>query len=127
MFPSNDKTIDNKVIGGTTNLNGYLKIKTEKIGKDTFLAKIINLVRDAQKSKPQIQRLGDRVSAVFVPIVIVIAIGTFIAWIFFFNQSFSYSLLKAVAVLIIACPCALGLATPIAIVLGVGKAAEGHP
>ena len=119
-----DKNINSKVTGGTLNNNGYLKIKTEKIGKDSFLSKIINLVKDAQKSKPQIQRLGDKVSSVFVPIVILIAIGTFLIWFFGYNQDFAYSLLKSVAVLIIACPCALGLATPIAVVLGVGKAAE---
>jgi Cu+-exporting ATPase len=119
-----DKNIGSKVVGGTINNNGYLKIKTEKIGKDSFLSKIINLVKDAQKSKPKIQRLGDKVSAVFVPIVIIIAIVTFIVWNLWLDHDFAYSLLKAVAVLIIACPCALGLATPIAVVLGVGKAAE---
>ncbi len=120
----NEKVTGKKVIGGTMNINGYLKIRTEKVGKDTFLSKIINLVKDAQKSKPKIQRIGDKVAAVFVPIVIIIAIGTFIVWYLWIGQVFSYSLLKAVAVLIIACPCALGLATPIAVVLGVGRAAE---
>ena len=120
----NEKVIGSKVTGGTMNLNGYLKIQTEKTGGDTFLAKIIHLVKDAQKSKPKIQRIGDKVAAVFVPVVILIAIGTFLVWFFLIGQLFSYSLLKAVAVLIIACPCALGLATPIAVVLGVGRAAE---
>jgi Cu+-exporting ATPase len=120
----NEKAEGSNVIGGTMNLNGYLKIQADKVGKDTFLSKIINLVKDAQKSKPRIQRIGDKVAAVFVPIVILIAIGTFIVWNFWIGQLFSYSLLKAVAVLIIACPCALGLATPIAVVLGVGRAAE---
>ncbi|MGH2575675.1 MAG: heavy metal translocating P-type ATPase, partial [Ignavibacteria bacterium] len=119
-----EKANGKKVIGGTMNLDGYLKIKTEKVGKETFLSKIINLVKDAQKSKPKIQRIADKVSAVFVPIVIVIAVGTFAVWNFLIEEGFAYSLLKAVAVLIIACPCALGLATPIAIVLGVGRAAE---
>ena len=119
-----EKVTGKKVIGGTMNLNGFLKIRAEKVGKDSFLAKIINLVKDAQKSKPKIQRIADKVSAVFVPVVILIAIATFLIWNFAIGQTFSYSLLKAVAVLIIACPCALGLATPIAIVLGVGKAAE---
>jgi Cu+-exporting ATPase len=113
-----------KVTGGTMNLYGYLKIKTEKVGKDSFLAKIINLVKDAQKSKPKIQRIGDKVASVFVPVVILIALATFAIWYIWVGQEFSYALLKAVAVLIIACPCALGLATPIAIVLGVGRAAE---
>jgi len=120
----NEKGIGSKVTGGTMNLNGYLKIQTEKTGGDTFLAKIIHLVKDAQKSKPKIQRIGDKVAAVFVPVVILIAIGTFLVWFLLIGQVFSYSLLKAVAVLIIACPCALGLATPIAVVLGVGRAAE---
>ncbi len=120
----NEKSAGSNVIGGTMNLNGYLKIRAVKVGKDTFLSKIINLVKDAQKSKPKIQRLGDKVAAVFVPIVILIAIGTFFVWLTLIDEAFSYSLLKAVAVLIIACPCALGLATPIAVVLGVGRAAE---
>lgn len=119
-----DKTIGSNAIGGTMNIDGYLKIQTEKTVKESFLTKIITMVKDAQKSKPEIQRIADKVSAVFVPIVIVISIGTFIVWDFIIGQTLSYSLLKAVAVLIIACPCALGLATPIAIVLGVGKAAE---
>lgn len=119
-----DKVKGTKAIGGTVNLDGYLKIQTEKSVRDSFLSRIILLVKDAQKSRPKIQRIADKVSAVFVPIVILIAAGTFIVWNFVIDQSLSYSLLKAVAVLIIACPCALGLATPIAIVLGVGKAAE---
>jgi Cu+-exporting ATPase len=120
----NEKVIGSKVTGGTMNLNGYLKIQTEKTGEDTFLSKIIHLVKDAQKSKPKIQRIGDKVASVFVPVVILIAIVTFLIWFLWIGQLFSYSLLKAVAVLIIACPCALGLATPIAVVLGVGRAAE---
>jgi P-type Cu+ transporter len=113
-----------KVTGGTINLTGYLKIRTEKTVKESFLSKIITLVKDAQKSKPKIQRIADRVSSVFVPIVIAIAILTFVVWNFWIGQEFGYSLLKAVAVLIIACPCALGLATPIAVIVGVGRAAE---
>jgi P-type Cu+ transporter len=120
----NEKVKDSQVTGGTINLNGYLKIKVDRVGKETFLSKIINLVKDAQKSKPKIQRLGDKVAAVFVPVVILIALTTFLIWYFPINQTFGYALLKAVAVLIIACPCALGLATPIAVVLGVGRAAE---
>lgn len=119
-----EKVIGSAVIGGTMNLNSYIKVKTEKVGLDTFLSKIINLVKDAQKAKPRIQRIGDKVASVFVPIVILVAIATFLIWDLWAGQVFSYSLLKAVAVLIIACPCALGLATPIAVVLGVGRAAE---
>jgi len=119
-----DKLPGLKVTGGTMNLDGYLKIRTEKTVKESFLARIINLVKDAQKSKPKIQRLADKVSSVFVPVVIVIAFGTLFVWKFLLGMPFGYSLLKAVAVLIIACPCALGLATPIAIIVGVGRAAE---
>lgn len=119
-----DKSAGEKVLGGTMNQNSYLKIKTEKAVNDSLLSKIILMVKDAQKSKPKIQRIADKVSSVFVPIVIVIAFATFFIWFSYLGETLSFSLLKAVAVLIIACPCALGLATPIAIVLGVGKAAE---
>lgn len=119
-----DKFTGSQVTAGTININGFLKINAERVGKETFLSKIINLVKDAQKSKPKIQRLGDKVAAVFVPVVIIIALITFFVWFSWIEQTFGYSLLKAVAVLIIACPCALGLATPIAVVLGVGRAAE---
>jgi P-type Cu+ transporter len=121
-----DKILKSQVIGGTMNLNGFIKIKTGKAVNDSFLAKIIELVKNAQKSKPKIQRIADKVSAVFVPVVVVIAIITFLIWHYYIGEAFSFALLKAVAVLIIACPCALGLATPIAVVLGVGKAAENH-
>lgn len=119
-----DKKTGDTVLGGTLNQNSYLKITAEKAVNDSLLSKIILMVKDAQRSKPKIQRIADRVSQIFVPIVIVIAIVTFFVWFSYIGQSLSYSLLKSVAVLIIACPCALGLATPIAIVLGVGKAAE---
>ena len=119
-----ERTIGDKVLGGTLNMNSYLKVTTEKAVSDSLLSKIILMVKDAQKAKPKIQRIADKVSAVFVPVVIVIALVTFFVWFSFLNESLSFSLLKAVAVLIIACPCALGLATPIAIVLGVGRAAE---
>lgn len=119
-----ERTAGENVIGGTLNQNSYLKIKTAKAVSDSLLSKIILMVKDAQKSKPKIQRIADKVSAVFVPLVIIIALVTFFVWFSYIGQTLSFSLLKAVAVLIIACPCALGLATPIAIVLGVGKAAE---
>lgn len=119
-----ERTAGDKVLGGTLNQNSYLKVRTEKSVKDSLLSKIISMVKDAQKAKPRIQRIADRVTEVFVPLVIVIAVCTFFVWFSVIDQSLSYSLLKAVAVLIIACPCAIGLATPIAIVLGVGKAAE---
>lgn len=119
-----ERSAGENVIGGTLNQNSYLKISTQKAVNDSLLSKIILMVKDAQKAKPRLQRIADKVSAVFVPLVIVIALATFFIWFSYIGESLSFSLLKAVAVLIIACPCALGLATPIAIVLGVGKAAE---
>lgn len=114
-----------KVIGGTVNGNGSLIIKAEKIGADTMLAQIVQMVADAQRSQAPIQRVVDKVSAWFVPIVIAIAVIAFIAWTAFATaQGFSYGLIAAVSVLIIACPCALGLATPMSIMVGVGRCAK---
>ena len=120
-----EKTESAKVIGGTVNGNGSLIIKAEKIGSDTMLAQIVQMVADAQRSQAPIQRVVDKVSGWFVPIVIVIAIIAFIAWtVFATAQGFSYGLIAAVSVLIIACPCALGLATPMSIMVGVGRGAK---
>ncbi len=119
-----EKKPGDKVIGATINKFGSLKFKATKVGKDTVLNQIINLVEDAQGSKAPIQRIADRVSSYFVPAVIVIAISSFIIWYFIFSESFAFSLNIFIAVLIIACPCALGLATPTAIMVGTGKAAE---
>ncbi len=120
-----EKTEGAKVIGGTVNGNGSLIIKAEKIGSDTMLAQIVQMVADAQRSQAPIQRVVDKVSGWFVPIVIVIAIIAFIAWtVFAAAQGFSYGLIAAVSVLIIACPCALGLATPMSIMVGVGRGAK---
>ncbi len=126
-----DKRPGDPVIGGTLNKLGLLKFEATKVGKETALAQIIKLVEAAQGSKAPIQRLADRVSAVFVPIVIGIALLTFIAWYFFLpappnagvNQ-FTNALINMVAVLVIACPCAMGLATPTAVMVGTGKGAE---
>lgn len=112
------------VIGGTINGHGVLKFKAEKVGSETALAQIVKLVEEAQGSKAPIQRFADSVSAVFVPIVIVIAICTFIAWKFLLGATLSFALITAVSVLVIACPCALGLATPTAIMVGTGIGAE---
>ncbi|SFD14228.1 Cu+-exporting ATPase [Thiohalospira halophila DSM 15071] len=113
------------VAGGTTNTTGSFLFRAERIGEDTALARIIKLVRQAQASKPAIGRLADRVAAVFVPAVLLIAIATFLAW---YNVGpdpvVSYALVATVTVLVIACPCALGLATPLSLMVGVGKAAE---
>ncbi len=112
-----------KVIGSTINKSGLLKIKATNVGADTTLAQIIDLVGKAQLSKVPIQRLADKVSAYFVPIVIVIALISSIAW-YAVTSDFIFSMTVAIMVLIIACPCALGLATPTAILVGTGKAAE---
>ena len=120
-----EKNIKDIVIGGTINKNGVLRVKATKVGKDTMLAHIIKLVEEAQGSKAPIQRLADKIASIFVPIVVVIAILTFLIWYFFGpNPAFNFALLNFVGVLIIACPCAMGLATPTAIMVGTGKGAE---
>ncbi|MFH1235620.1 MAG: heavy metal translocating P-type ATPase [Parcubacteria group bacterium] len=119
-----EKIVGSVVIGGTINKYGTFIFKVTKVGKDTLLAGIIKLVEDAQASKAPIQRFADRVSAYFVPAVIAIALITFIAWYFLALQPFVPSLLAFVAVLVIACPCALGLATPTAIITGTGIGAS---
>ncbi len=120
-----NKTVGDKVIGATINQTGAFRFKTTKIGKDTMLAQIIQLVEQAQGSKAPIQRLADLIASRFVPAVIFIAIGTFVIW---FNfgppPALAFSLVNAVAVLIIACPCALGLATPLSIMVATGKGAQ---
>ena len=118
-----DKTPGNQVAGGTINGQGRLKFEATRVGKDTALARIIRLVREAQGSKAPIQALADRVAAVFVPAVIGIALLTFILW-WAIGGDFVPSMIRMVAVLVIACPCALGLATPTAIMAGTGKGAE---
>jgi P-type Cu+ transporter len=116
------KNIGDSVIGATVNKHGSFKFKATKVGKDTALAQIIKLVEEAQGSKAPIQKLADKISGVFVPIVIGIAIVTFL--ITYFLVGFTPALISAVAVLVIACPCALGLATPTAVMVGTGKGAE---
>ncbi|WP_174731047.1 heavy metal translocating P-type ATPase [Mesobacillus harenae] len=116
------KNIGDSVIGATVNKHGSFKFKATKVGKDTALAQIIKLVEEAQGSKAPIQKLADKISGVFVPIVIVIAFVTF--GITYFLVGFTPALISAVAVLVIACPCALGLATPTAVMVGTGKGAE---
>ena len=120
-----EKTTGDKVFAGTINGTGSFRYRAEKIGGDTLLLKIIRMVEDAQGSKAPVQRLVDKIAAVFVPTIICISILTFIVWNIFGGQDgFSHGLLAAVTVLIIACPCALGLATPTAIMVGIGKGAE---
>ena len=114
-----------EVIGGTINGNGSFLFQSKHIGKDTVLAQIIDMVRQAQSSKPAIGRLADKVAAVFVPSVLIIAVITFLLWFNFGPEPrVSFTLVTTMTVLIIACPCALGLATPISIMVGIGKAAE---
>ncbi len=113
-----------EVVAGTINLSGTFLYQSRRIGKDTVLAQIIDMVRQAQATKPAIGRLADKVAAVFVPTVLIIAVITFLAW-FNLGQTLgiSYAIVATMTVLIIACPCALGLATPISIMVGVGRAA----
>jgi Cu+-exporting ATPase len=113
------------VIGGTVNQLGSFLMKATKVGSETMLARIVQMVSEAQRSRAPIQKLADRVSQYFVPIVVLTSIVTFILWAAFGPQpSFTFALLNAIAVLIIACPCALGLATPVSIMVGVGRGAE---
>jgi Cu+-exporting ATPase len=118
-----DKNVDDTVVGGTINGEGLLKCKAARVGQETVLAQIIRLVQEAQGSKAPIQALADRVAAVFVPAVILIALVTFGVW-WMVTGEFVPSMIRLVAVLVIACPCALGLATPTAIMAGTGKGAE---
>lgn len=120
-----DKTIGDTLFGSTINKNGFMKMKATKIGKDTALAQIIKVVEDAQGSKAPIQRLADKISGIFVPIVIGIAVVTFFIWFIWVSPGeFTPALEALIAVLVIACPCALGLATPTSIMAGSGRAAE---
>ncbi|GAF11590.1 LOW QUALITY PROTEIN: lead, cadmium, zinc and mercury transporting ATPase [Bacillus sp. JCM 19045] len=120
-----DKKPKDVVIGATINKNGRLTVKATKVGKDTALAQIVKVVEEAQGSKADIQRVADRVSGVFVPIVVLIAIGSFLTWYFLIEPGDVRSaLVPLITVLVIACPCALGLATPTSIMAGSGRAAE---
>ena len=118
-----DKQPDDSVTAGTINQHGMLEMVAEKVGKDTVLAQIIQLVQDAQGSKAPIQALADRVAAIFVPSVLIIAVTVFILW-WSIGGEFVPAMVRLIAVLIIACPCALGLATPTALMAGIGKASE---
>ncbi len=120
-----DKKTGDSVYGSTINKNGFLKMKATKVGKETALAQIIRIVEQAQGSKAPIQRLADKISGIFVPIVVGIAILTFLVWYFIVDPgNFAQALVNLIAVLVIACPCALGLATPTSIMAGSGRAAE---
>ena len=118
-----EKKVGDEVSAGTINKTGSFLFVSKRIGKDTALARIIKLVRQAQASKPDITRLVDKVASVFVPVVLIIAMITFVSWMYF-SGDITLAVVATITVLIIACPCALGLATPISIMVGVGKAAE---
>jgi Cu+-exporting ATPase len=119
------KAVGSKVTAGTMNQTGGFVMRAEKVGADTLLAQIVHMVAAAQRSRAPIQRMADQVAAWFVPAVILVAVLTFVAWLVWGpTPAFSYALITAVAVLIIACPCALGLATPMSIMVGVGKGAQ---
>lgn len=118
------KTKGDKLIGGTIVQNGSFQMTVSRVGKETILSKIIELVKKARSEKPDIQRLGDKVSAIFVPVVIGISLLTFAGWMAFSDVSVSKALMNAIAVLVISCPCAMGLATPTAVMVGIGRAAK---
>jgi len=118
------KSDDDPVTGGTIVEEGTLKIKATATGSGTTLAKIIRMVSDAQQSKPSIQRLGDKVSAIFVPAVLLIAVGTFLVSWLLLNVGAQSAIMRGIAVLVISCPCAMGLATPTALMVGIGRAAR---
>ncbi|MBL7573767.1 copper-translocating P-type ATPase [Staphylococcus saccharolyticus] len=120
-----EKSVGSTIIGSTLNKNGSITMKATKVGNDTALSNIIKVVEEAQSSKAPIQRLADIISGYFVPIVVVIALFTFLIWIMFvYPSQFEPALIAAISVLVIACPCALGLATPTSIMVGTGRAAE---
>ena len=120
-----DKSAGDEVVGGTLNRTGSFLLRTRRIGRDTVLAHIIDMVRTAQGSRPPVARLVDQVAGVFVPVVLLISVMTFLLWFNFGPEPrTAFSIVTAITVLVIACPCALGLATPISIMVGIGKAAE---
>ena len=119
-----DKTKGDEVIGATINKNGLLKVKATKVGQDTVLSQIITLVEEAKTGKAKLERMVDQVAKYFVPAIIMIAIGVFLGWYFIGDAGLTYSILAFVSVMIIACPCALGIATPAALMMGAGKGAE---
>jgi len=118
------KTKGSRVVGGTINQNSVLTVKAEKVGKETVLAQIIQLVEDAQGSKPPVQRIADTAVTYFIPVVLVIAALAFVLWFFVLHATLLFALTALISVLVVACPCALGLATPTAVTVGVGRGAE---
>ena len=119
-----DKIKGDEVIGATINKNGLIKVKATKVGQDTVLSQIITLVEEAKTGKAKLEKMVDQVAKYFVPAIVVIAIGVFLGWYFIGDAGLTYSILAFVSVMIIACPCALGIATPAALMMGAGKGAE---
>ena len=118
------KTAGARVTGGTLNTSGVLRVRAEKIGEETVLAQVVRLVKQAQGSRPPVQRVADGVVAYFIPVILALSIITFCAWYFLAGESLLFSFTAFVSILVIACPCALGLATPTAVTVGIGRAAE---
>ena len=117
-----EKRKDDEVVAGTINKSGSIVFRAERVGKDTALAQIINMVKRAQNSKPPIGRLADMISAYFVPVVMIIAVISALAWLNYGpSPEVAFAIVSATTVLIIACPCALGLATPMSVMVGVGR------
>jgi Cu+-exporting ATPase len=119
-----NKTVGDSVVGGTVNKNGVLRVKATKVGQDTVLSQIVRMVEEAQTSKPPIQRKADAIAEVFTPVVLVLSIATFLFWTVIMAAPWTLALNFTIAVLVAACPCALGLATPTAIMVGIGKGAQ---
>jgi P-type Cu+ transporter len=119
-----NKKIGDKVIGATINTYGLIKFRAEKVGKETLLYQIVRMVEEAQATKAPIQGLADKIAEYFVPFIIVLSFVVFVAWFYIFDFPFREGLTRAIAVLVISCPCALGLATPMALIVGIGKSAE---
>jgi Cu+-exporting ATPase len=119
-----EKTSGAKVIGGTLLVHGNIRMRAESVGDETLLSKIIELVKKAQLSKPGIQKLGDKISAIFVPVVLGISVLTFLLSYFIAGMPFREAMMNSIAVMVISCPCAMGLATPTAVMVGIGRAAK---
>lgn len=119
-----DKSVGDPVVGGTINVNGFIKVRATKVGADTVLAQIIDLVEQAQAGRAPVEKIADRVASVFVPLVVLVAFAALVGWTVVEGSVFPRGFVAFIAVLIIACPCALGLATPAALVVGVGRGAE---
>ena len=119
-----NKAVGDTVVGGTVNKYGVLRVRAEKVGKDTVLSQIVRMVEEAQTNKPPIQRKADSIASVFTPVVLILSIATFVFWTVFMTIEWTLALNFTIAVLVAACPCALGLATPTAIMVGIGKGAQ---